>query len=439
MRIRYFPRLLIIVLFLGWGGLSSDEVVQGQAIRWKDIPGANGYIVEVEDNSGKTMEKITISRPEVILKMDPGSYRFRIIALNRFRKVGRVYPWKELIVKPVNAPLVRESPAIYNPGDSKKTFIAKGDYLHRGTKVELVTPSGSKHQADVIVLKDGSGIEVVPPKDLPDGDYSVVYTNTRGKPFRDKVMVDRTLPTIVSMTEKKEKVLDDYVGKDPKRVLEELAEKEREKLILEKEREKEIEQEKIALEKEKESKQDKSISDKDKQTEDDLLTESEKDPLLDETRDYSLTSMMWRQALIPGWGHYHAGHKKTGAFYFLGTLVFAGVAVQSNKIYANRQRDYDYSGESINFSNLISPPDPVTDLYNQSTLQGKYASANAAKLQSQTAVGALGGFYILSLIHVAFTSTLQENSNNAFLLESFPEVWDNQVGTKYRAGIQIKF
>ena len=397
MRIKFRFISVIFVLAIGilTSPLLSEDLRVDQSIRWKAIPGAGGYIVEVEDSSGAAILNRKVTSNQLGLNLPPGKYRFRITALNKFQKVGKVYRWQELIIKPVGAPIVKESPAIYNPHESGESFTAKGDYLHRGTSVEMIAKNGKRYKATVQVLPDGNSILVTPPADLPEGDYKVSYKNTRGKPFEDSLVINKDVATVYSAPTEKKAIYKDKIA---------------------------------------------SRESFDQGTKDATDSTVSGVPGKQYDAKYNHTfSLFWRQALIPGWGHYYAGEKNTGTFYLLGSVALTGFAISSSNVYASRRLDYSNAANAGIILSLA--PNSMIGLELASTFNtnANYGAAQSAKITAANAWGAAGGFYIISLIHILITGANQSESAKSFVLESFPEVWDNEIGTKYNASFQMKF
>lgn len=397
MRIKFSYIVAFIILVVGASSLPlhSEELRVDQSIRWKTIPGAGGYTIEVEDSSGTAVVNRKVTTNQLGLNLPPGKYRFRITALNKFQKVGKVYEWQELIVKPVGAPVVKDSPAIYNPNEAGESFTAKGDYLHRGTSVELVAKNGKRFKAKVEVLPDGNSILVTPPPNLPEGDYKITYKNSRGKPFEDNLVINRDIATVYSAPTERSSIYKEKISSG------ELASQDPTKPI------------------------DSSVTG---------ISNEGVDSKYNNT--YSL---FWRQALIPGWGHYYAGDTKTGNFYFIGSVALTSFAIYSSKVYNVRRSDYSNAARTGILLSAGGQSFSGLDLFSTIDTNSNYKAAQSAKITSSTAWGAVGGFYIISLIHILVTGANQTETANSFLLESFPEVWGNEIGTKYRAGFQMKF
>jgi hypothetical protein len=374
---------------------SADEVQVGQAIQWKPIPGAYGYTVEIIDSAESQVLKKSISNSELELNLPEGNYKFRVLAINKFKKIGKVYPWKELIIKPIDSPVVTSSPKYFDTSDKQSSFIAIGKFLHRGTRVELEKNRKEIYNADVVVLPDGSGIKVIPPENLPEGNYSVRYKNTKGKPYVNSVAVVSQAPPDTPDLEKSKQIVDTAS---------------KEKSI-------------STVDRSKDGKKSEA-----KVTGEDIIA-----------RDYTMWSLFWRQAVIPGWGHYHAGYNKTGAFYFFGTIVAAGAVAHTSQVYASKRSDYSNQGNIANFLNTQPNLDPNVGVYNQLNIQSGFQSAEVAKFQASNSIAALGGFYLINLMHILITGANLNDSSNVFLLESTPEIWQNEIGTKYRAGVKLEF
>lgn len=394
MRIKILLSIIFLLVSVPFTS-SADELQVGQSIQWKPIPGSAGYIVEIMDSNGNQIEKKSIATSELEINLPEGNYQFRIIALNKFKKVGRIYPWKDLIIKPVDSPVVTSSPSEFDTSSNTTSFIAKGKFLHRGTRVELEGSDRTSFPADVSVLPDGSGIKVTPPANIPQGKYSVRYKNSKGKPFVNTLAV----------VEKDNTLMDRSITETKKSEKDKIADRLKEDQI-------------------------------DNQTDKDTkgLDERGTSPL-----EFSMWSLFWRQALIPGWGHYHAGYEKTGAFYFVGSVLLVGAAAHTNQVYNSRRKSYQSQGENFNF--LISQPniDMNLSLYSQINLQSEFNSAQNARLQAGNSLAALGGFYLINLIHILITGSQQSTTAHSLILDSSPEIMLDQMGTKYRAGVQFEF
>lgn len=401
---RLFNIAILVLCIFASESLVAEELLVGQAIRWKELPGASGYNLEIEDGQGATLINRRVTGNSMDLSLPVGRYRFRITAYNKFKKVGRIYDWQELIIKSLEAPIVRESPAIFNPGDNSQPFVAKGDYLHRGTRVVFTDSDGKTYTAKTEVLPDGSGIRVLPPPDLPDGDYKVTYKNSRGKPYKDVIVVDSSVATVVSSPEQKNRVYKEKLPDYKSRAI-----------------------------------YDAPITREDGRgagDRKDRVSESGLDPV-------PISGVLWRQVLVPGWGNHYSQEEYTGAFYFVGTVALIGIAANSSAHYVAKRRNYDAKASGNFMTAMLLETDPRYEIFNQMDLQNSFQQAEKAKIRATNAWGGVGAFYLLSVLHVVLKNTYFSAgispSSELFILESFPEVWGTQIGTRYNASFKMDF
>lgn len=376
-------KCIILLLFLGYTlSIGSEEFHEGQEIKWSPISNVGGYIVEVKDSSGKIIQKKQTNSNSAYLKLSPGTYEFRIIVLNKFKKIGKEYPWKELIIKPISSPIVTSIPNQIKP--SPEGFPVKGEYLHKGTIVTFRNAKGEEFRATrVEPLKDGSGIIVIPPENLPSDQYTIIYQNSKGKPFESNL-------TVLSTTE------GESIREEPLEV----------------------------------AKESKAI-------------QKPKDPW----------PLLWRQALIPGWGHYHAGYEYTGAFYFTGSILLLGGTVSTLSAYNRARASYISSSNSYLTTNLLlqvsGNSNPAVNLINQLNLESSFQNANQKRNAALTSQYALVGFYLVSLVHVLFTAYYQDiDRDYSFFYYGFPEQAllfgeefssNEKRGFAQRIGVEFRF
>ncbi|PJE04807.1 MAG: hypothetical protein CK427_00080 [Leptospira sp.] len=347
---------------------------QGQIIKWKAINGITFYKFELEDSTGKSLVSENVDKNYYEIKLEVGKYRFRISALNKFNKIGRIYNWQTLEVKPVQPPVIKESPAVFNPKESGNTLEIKGEYLHRGTTVILKTPSGKTIQAKKEVLPDGSGIKIIMPENLEEGNYSLSIQNSIGKPIEQKVQLNSNVPTQISKVEVKSDSEDSY-----------------------------------------------------------LTNNNSDNPFINSSRNKKtkfVVPMLWRSALVPGWGHEYAGKRNIASMYFYSSIVTGLYALNRYAVYNKNRDDYEEASRNYLITTLSGNSSLGNAIFFEQDISSKYNTTLNSRSQFNYSAQAFSIIYLTSLIHAIINGTQLEGSQT-FQLNSTPEYFNNEMGTKY--------
>jgi hypothetical protein len=155
--------------------------------------------------------------------------------------------------------------------------------------------------------------------------------------------------------------------------------------------------------------------------------------------------LVWRTALIPGWGHIHAKNYKTGIFYgfvFFGAGIFAAsMSRQMNGAIAERD-------EKVNTSNAVT-------LFGgsiESALLLYYGGSNSSTQDDQrifgyrallyTSLGVMTGVYIIQLINVyVLGSKIEKSKEVGFNFYIAPEVspLSKEIGTQQGVSYTFRF
>lgn len=83
---------------------SSTTAAKEVTIDWDAVDGATKYIVQIKDESDKTLVDKTVKENKITFPVSPGNYRIRVGAYNIFEKIGAWSEWTELKV------VTRDSP-----------------------------------------------------------------------------------------------------------------------------------------------------------------------------------------------------------------------------------------------------------------------------------------------------------------------------------------
>lgn len=175
--------LFIISLCLSGGSLfavESDDVL----LRWEEVAGALGYVLEVKDSKEKIIlsKRISTNRYE-LTELDPGTYRHRVGVVNKFGKVEGYTDWAPFEVVKTMVPLIKTK-KVYSAGkdESSKRIEVNGNNFLSSMKVYLKKDGKIIPARNVSVL---SSNKVVADFDLDEsldlGMYDLVLENPKQK------------------------------------------------------------------------------------------------------------------------------------------------------------------------------------------------------------------------------------------------------------------
>ncbi len=160
--------LCIAVMFIT-GNLFSQAA---EAIRWRAVPGAAGYLIEIKDTSDRAIVSQVVQGTSFpVNNLRPGTYSFRVSTLNKLRKIESSSEWVNFNVERGLPPRIdAASPAELSSDDSVHTLTLTGDNLTRETRI--VVESGSLR---------------VEPEFIAPGEFRLTITGT-GDPDTDLVI-----------------------------------------------------------------------------------------------------------------------------------------------------------------------------------------------------------------------------------------------------------
>ncbi len=161
--------------------LSADAF---HTIRWKGIASALGYAVEIKDETGKVITQST-KKPSLTLKMARGKYSYRIAVLNKLNDVEKWSDWKELEVKAVAPPVVDSDSSYVLTEGTKEKITFSGENIYEGTKA-YVLQGGKRYPAKIETNRDGKTSVVTVDKKFvdPNKDHTVILENPKFDPIQ---------------------------------------------------------------------------------------------------------------------------------------------------------------------------------------------------------------------------------------------------------------
>lgn len=102
---KYHVIALLNIFLISSIGFPLPETDPGQVrIEWEAVPGARGYIVEIQNPQRKTIIKKNTPANYLLQKIDPGTYRIKITVLNIFMKPDTSTGWANLTIKKTTPP-----------------------------------------------------------------------------------------------------------------------------------------------------------------------------------------------------------------------------------------------------------------------------------------------------------------------------------------------
>jgi hypothetical protein len=131
-----------------------------QTIAWDAVEFAGGYRLEVTDAAGKTVVDESGEANSRDLRLPPGSYRYRITALNLLGKPEFAGAWYSLTVKKAERPMIDSvSPNELGIDDLAETITIAGTSLTSETEFFLVEQAAGGASVPLAVLSAaGSGL-----------------------------------------------------------------------------------------------------------------------------------------------------------------------------------------------------------------------------------------------------------------------------------------
>ncbi|TGL64245.1 hypothetical protein [Leptospira sarikeiensis] len=109
--------------------------------------------------------------------------------------------------------------------------------------------------------------------------------------------------------------------------------------------------------------------------------------------------IIWRSAVVPGWGLIHAGETRKGIFAFSTFAIFVALEIQGHKDLEHRNEKYEQSQDILNVYLLQfhSNPDPVTLVTLQAQKEIQHLEYENAAYKSNVKLGLLVLKYLVQL------------------------------------------
>jgi formylglycine-generating enzyme required for sulfatase activity len=169
----------IALLILATAGLGAQEL-SSVNLKWKEVSGAGGYLLEIRDNAGKIVHSETYKSVSVDLRLAPGEYQMRITTLNRFMRKESATSWVPLSVIRRPFPEIASVQPPETPPGKESSLRVSGAHFGPDTEVIVQGPSGSIKPLSSRVISERE-LEIRLPAISGIGPYTLRLSNKPNK------------------------------------------------------------------------------------------------------------------------------------------------------------------------------------------------------------------------------------------------------------------
>ncbi|TGN19030.1 hypothetical protein [Leptospira idonii] len=327
-------------------------------IRWREIPSAYGYVVELKDSYGNLQTK-EVEIANVSFTLSHGKYKYRIGVINKFKKVAKWSYWNDLEVRPVAKPSVRTASTEPKKEGNQSIVSLEGDNIYEGTKV-FVVQEGKKIPVPMETTREGKANIYVDHNQVDQTkDYKLVLENANFE------------PTEVPISAKQVAQLENQTN-DPN-----------------------------------------SIDTQHTNVTETTATETSSSGETDDpsSKKIAIWPLFWRQALLPGWGHVYMGESNIGYSYMGAFVLTTLYTFERHRQFQSILSDYR---THENYSNSLRAMDLNAQVfpYLAGTLSNDYFAHRVDEKAKQvnSAATLMGLVYTASLIHIVISGYNQKRS-----------------------------
>lgn len=184
--------LFLFSIFSLSAQMNGEEQTQYQ-LRWMDVDGATGYVLEIKNSSGYLVlsERVNGTSYDLV-NYTSGIYEHRVAVVNKLGKVGSYSEWVKFEVVVSKVPtLTKDSVFSVSKEEKEKVFLLEGkDFIHP-MKVYMVTGSGKRILAKKVIIESDSVAKATfaVDADSDTGIYDLVLENPRNKVLTAKQRV----------------------------------------------------------------------------------------------------------------------------------------------------------------------------------------------------------------------------------------------------------
>jgi hypothetical protein len=123
-----------------------------------------------------------------------------------------------------------------------------------------------------------------------------------------------------------------------------------------------------------------------------------------QTSTGNLWSLLWRQALVPGYGHYYHGEKKTAFMYWVILGTSSLYTAFEFKEYQTRREEYNTNQDTYSVLQATYPGNFTLPFFASTLLEENDRRKVADKAEIiNSALTFIGAVYVTSLLHICYT------------------------------------
>ena len=398
MKFRIVKTFLYLIFFFSVGLYSQQEEKKNVRIAWQEVSGAATYYLRVRDVNKSTVAEITTTDTFATVKLANGKYDHKVIVRDKNGFIVAVSEWQELSIKFIRTPVLIEprtltfQKTVGSSNETPRRIVFKGKGFMEETKVSFIS---KKTNAEIDAYKvrfiDSETLEVeLLPNNFEIGFYTLEFENPKEKigkfdsflevkpaQFDSNTVAYEETPTDTKTDSK----TDTKSGK------------------------------------ENESKSGKQVSDsKDPSGKDHQQTPG--------VKKKSRWDIVWRSALLPGWGLYHAGDRISGVGVGILTLLAANNYFSANATVSSTRSSY----ESAAVLSLLTTSSSLNSILSINALNSYSTYQNSISGQRQ-ALGILAAVYLGQLGYSYYRGIRYEREDlpkTGFQLNMFRENFLNQ-------------
>ncbi|TGM82088.1 hypothetical protein EHR01_04695 [Leptospira mtsangambouensis] len=215
-------RLCFILLLVSLSSLfaqSSNEEGTQYQLRWLDVEGATGYVLEIKNSSGYLVlsERVNGTSYDLV-NYTSGIYEHRVAVINKLGKVGSYSEWVrfEVVVSKVPT-LTKDSVYSVSKEEKEKVFLLEGKDFISPMKVYMVT-GGKRILAKKVVIESDSVAKATfaVDADTDTGIYDLVLENPRNKVLtaKQRVVLSDSKEKAARFAQRQERIVKKEIPED---------------------------------------------------------------------------------------------------------------------------------------------------------------------------------------------------------------------------------
>jgi len=168
---------VLILLFSFTVPLAQEKKPE---LKWKGSPGAEKYLVIIKDYRGRVVLKRYVRNTRLLLNLKAGTYKARIIGINKFQRRHGVSPWIPIRIRKLPRPFIESiNIAQIYPDQRNKKYIIKGKKFKKGL-IAFVIQNNKKIPVLLHKVSEDTLVVSFDLKSDAEGSYDFQVQNPNG-------------------------------------------------------------------------------------------------------------------------------------------------------------------------------------------------------------------------------------------------------------------